>query len=169
MRIAVVNINDEIIGYKPRNDRSDSDIIRVAGLWLFNERKEVLVARRSLCKVHDPGKWGPSAAGTVEEGETYASNIIKEAKEELGISLREENLIVGPKELRKTSHAYFAQIFFAKLSKDASFTLQKDEVEEVRLVSIDELSDWIKANPDDFIASFRSHPDPKTYFSKYLP
>ena len=33
---------------------------------------------RSFTKSHDPGKWGPAVAGTVEEGETY--NFLKEGQ-----------------------------------------------------------------------------------------
>ena len=75
--VIIVNEKDEVIGSKPRDDRNQTDIIRVSGLLVFNPKGEVLLSRRGLNKINDPGKWGPSVAGTVEEGETYASNIIK--------------------------------------------------------------------------------------------
>ena len=33
-----------------------------------------------------PEVWGPAVSGTNEEGETYDSNIIKEAQEEIGLT-----------------------------------------------------------------------------------
>lgn len=81
MRIPIVNEQDEIIGYKDRKDRNTVDITRITGLWLWNEKGEVLLAQRALSKDINPGLWGPAVAGTVEEGETYESNIIKEAEE----------------------------------------------------------------------------------------
>jgi len=41
------------------------------------------LAQRSFNKTHNPGQWGPAVAGTNDEGETYESNIIKEAEEEI--------------------------------------------------------------------------------------
>ena len=126
MKIILVDENNKVIGSKERDDRDKADIIRVSGLWIFNSNKEVLIAQRSNNKVHDPGKWGPSAAGTVEEGETYVSNILKEAKEELGISITEKDLIVGSCEINSTSHRYFGQRFFAKVDLPiTSFSYKK--------------------------------------------
>ncbi len=86
-KVIIVDENDKIIGYKERNDRNQNDIIRIAGIWIENEKGEVLIAQRSFRKVNNPGKLGPAAAGTLEVGETYESNILKEVEEEIGISL----------------------------------------------------------------------------------
>ena len=83
----IVNENDEIIDYKPRNEIDyKKDYYRIGCLWLTNSKGEVLLAQRLLTKDKDPGMWGPSAAGTLEKGESYESNIYKEAEEELGLS-----------------------------------------------------------------------------------
>ncbi len=156
-KLIIVNDKDEIISAKEGKDRTADDIIRVAGLWLFNSKKEALIAQRAHDKVHDPGKWGPSVAGTVEEGETYVSNIIKEAKEEIGLTLSEADLISGQHGFVSTGHKYWYQSFFAKSDLPISaFTIQKREVAEIRWIGIDELLAWIRERPDDFIQSFKS-------------
>ena len=86
-KVIVVDKNNNIIGSKYRDELQSNDIIRVVGVWIENEKGEVLIAQRSFNKKHDPGKWGPAVAGTLEEGESYALNILKEVKEEIGISL----------------------------------------------------------------------------------
>ena len=50
MRIPIVNEQDEIIGYKDRKDRNIIDITRITGLWLWNEKGEVLLAQRAFSK-----------------------------------------------------------------------------------------------------------------------
>jgi isopentenyldiphosphate isomerase len=85
-RIPIVDENDSIIEYKERESVLPSDIYRATGLWITNSKGEILLARRALTKRKSPGMWGPAAAGTVEEGETYESNVVKEAEEELGLS-----------------------------------------------------------------------------------
>ena len=85
-RYLIVDCTDTVIGVKPRNAISPEDIYRVSALWVTNSKGGILLCRRSLSKEHDPGKFGSAVAGTVEEGEEYYSNIIKEAKEEIGLT-----------------------------------------------------------------------------------
>jgi len=155
-KIILVNEKDEVIGSKERNDRDGNDIIRVSGVWVFNSAKEVLIAQRSLDKAYDPGKWGPSVAGTLEEGETYASNAIKEAKEEIGLSLAEKDLIPGAYRFAQTKHKYFYQSFFVKADIPIEDFAFQEEVEQLRWIPIDILLEWVSQKPDDFIESFRT-------------
>ena len=156
-KVVVVNDRDEVLGYKERSERTEADIIRVSGLWIFNDNKEALIAQRAHDKLHDPSKWGPSVAGTVEEGETYVANIIKEAREEIGLTLQEQDLVLGPHRFFHSSHQYFYQSFFTRVNLPLSaFAVRKEEVAEIRLVPIGQLIAWVKEKPNDFIASFRT-------------
>ncbi|MBL1433962.1 NUDIX domain-containing protein [Candidatus Wolfebacteria bacterium] len=156
MRVVVVDKDDNFLRYKNGNDRNPEDIIRISGVWLINEIDEVLIAQRALDKVHDPGKWGPSAAGTVEEGENYKINAIKETEEELGFCINPKKLILGPKRFAHTSHKYFVQMYFYKTdTKEKDFKIQKDEVEQVKWIDLPTLHKWVEEKPNEFIASFR--------------
>jgi len=156
VRIVIVNENNKIIGYKDRDDRNKTDIIRVSKLWLINSKNEVLIAQRSFNKVYGTGKWSTSAAGTIEKGETYTSNILKEAHEELGIMLKKKDLTVGNSRFVQVDHKYFAMPHLAKCDLLAtSFKLQKDEVEQVQWISIPELTDWFNNRLEDFVPSFK--------------
>ena len=138
-RVIVVNQRDEVIGYKLDEDLLSTDIYRVSALWLTNSKKEVLLAQRAFSKSHDPEKWGPAVAGTIEEGETYEQNMVKEIEEELGLT--GIKLKLGPKLERKTKYHYFVQWFFATLDKPAnSFKIQKEEVEQVKWISKKQLT-----------------------------
>lgn len=155
MGIIVVNEKDEIIGHKEWADQDLNDITRVTGLWIYNSKGEVLITQRVFSKRYDPGKWQPAAAGTVEEGESYLSNIIKEAEEEIGIKLKEDQLVPGSHEFRNTSHKYFRQSYSVKLDLAIeAFKIQKDEVENIQWISIEELDKWVAKRPEDFLISF---------------
>ena len=153
LELPIVNEYDEIIGYKKRDDRNNQDIIRISGLWIENENGEVLIARRALHKTRDPGKWGPAAAGTVEKGETYQSNIIKEAHEEIGITVEEDDIIHIGTFLEKTEHRYFAGVFYASIPSDTPFVLEPDEVAEIRWISWPDLEKEILEKPESFLLS----------------
>lgn len=84
--VTIVDEQDNILGVKARDDLGSKDIVRISVLWIENSKGQVLLQQRSLAKKTGPGKWGPAVAGTVESHETYASNIIKEAEEEIGLT-----------------------------------------------------------------------------------
>jgi isopentenyldiphosphate isomerase len=119
MLMQVVDGNDEYIGDKERSELDfQKDIYRVAALWLTNSANEVLIAQRKFSKDRDPGLWGPAVAGTVEPGETYETNIYKEAEEEIGLS----GLVftLGPKLRVKTPRNYFCQWYKDKLVQEVA-------------------------------------------------
>ena len=82
----VVVDKDKIIGYRPRSFVDLKNLrYRVSALWIKNSRGESLLSKRAYTKLHNPGKWGPAAAGTVPKGESYLDTMVREAKEELGL------------------------------------------------------------------------------------
>lgn len=152
-RIPVVNEQDEIIGYKDRKDILPSDIIRVAGAWIINEFGELLLARRALDKKSDPGLWSVSVAGTVEEGETYESNVVKEIGEEVDI------FDVNPQYAFSAMHSgkdfkIMTKSFILEIKKDTSINPNPMEVMEVRWFSLDEVEKLLSAKPEMFASNF---------------
>jgi len=151
-KIIIVNENDEIIEHKERETIKTKDIYRVSALWITNSNNEILLAKRHSKKSHDPGKWGPAVAGTVDENETYKENIIKEAEEELG--LKNIGFEKGPKQRIQGKHQYFCQWYLLKIDKNIEeFKVQEEEIEEIKWFSEKELKEKINSNPEMFIES----------------
>ena len=150
MKIPIVDEYDNIVEYRERTDRNPELIYRVSSLWITDTEGNILLARRAFNKTHDPGKWGPAVAGTVEEGETYELNIIKESEEEIG--LKNVKPILGDKKRKKTKWNYFVQEFLLTLPYGFNdFTLAKDEVAEIKWFLKEELKKELKDNPDNFL------------------
>ncbi|MBT4135429.1 NUDIX domain-containing protein [archaeon] len=152
MKLIVVDNNDVEIGFKEREDLDSKDIYRVSVLWLVNKKGEILLAQRALNKKKDPGMWGPGVAGTVEKGESYHSNIIKEAEEELGL----KNIKVKEffKSRIKKPHNHFTKWFLLKVEGRKEFDFN-DEVEKVKWFTKKELLNTIEKNPENFVYSMR--------------
>ncbi len=150
-KVIIVDEKDNVIGYKERDDRNQHDIIRIAGIWIENEKNEVLIAQRSFDKNNDPGKWGPAAAGTLEEGESYESNVLKEVEEEIGISLYNSHVEFLGAFFEETSHKYFVGTFYTKINSNTKFVLQAEEVESVKWISWEKLEKDILENPDNYL------------------
>jgi isopentenyl-diphosphate delta-isomerase len=148
-KISIVDENDQIIGSEEFEKVKKESIYRVSALWITNSSGEILLALRHRSKTHHPLKWGPAVAGTVEEGETYAQNIIKEAEEELG--LEGISLKIGPKVKREGEYCHFTQFYTLEIDKDISeFKIQEDEVEEIKWFSKEELLRELEGNPENF-------------------
>lgn len=158
MKIIIVDENNDIIGTKDRDKIQSGDIYRVSGLWITNSRGDILLAQRKFTKRNDPGKWGPAVAGTIEEGESYEANIIKEAYEELG--LKDIKPKSGQVRRNYGIHNYFSQRFYLTCDRGIEdFKIAEDEVEQIRWFERHELQKLIKEKPEMFIKSLQSWAD----------
>lgn len=152
MKIPIVDENDNIIEFREREDRDFVVINRASALWITNNNGEILLAKRALSKIRNPGKWGPAIVGTVEENESYEENIIKESEEELGLKITHP--ILGPKIRIKTKWNYFVQIFLFTLDENISyFKFNELEVSGVQWIKKEELLKELQDNPTKFNAS----------------
>lgn len=166
-KTVIVNENDEIIGSKERGTLDRGDIYRVSSLIIMNDKNEILIAKRAMSKKQNPGLWGPAVAGTIEEGEDYYSNIIKESEEELGLSGIKP--IIGPKSRIKAGHNYFNQRYFLRLNRSISeFKINRAEVSEIKWVAMDTLFKEIKENPGNFTPSVPHWEEPLRGFLSKL-
>ncbi len=153
-KITIVDDNDNIIGHKDWALVMPDDIYRVSALWITNSKGEILLARRALTKAHDPGKWGPAVAGTIENGEAYIDNIVKEAKEEIGLT----NIMpqTGPKIRVSGEYNYFDQWYLLEIDKSINeFIIDRNEVEQIKWFSKNDISKEIQAFPDKFLKNMK--------------
>ncbi len=149
-KIIIVDERDNEIDCKDRKTLPEECIYRVSALWIKNNKGEILLAKRALSKSHSPGKWGPAVAGTVDEGENYRVNILKEAKEEIGLENVDPR--IGPKERVSGRYNYFVQWYLLTIDKPLSeFAINHKEVDEVKWFSKDELLGELEDNPDNFL------------------
>jgi isopentenyldiphosphate isomerase len=150
----VTDDHDNITGYKDRHSFVPGEYMRISMVWIENSSGQVLLARRSPNKKAHPNVWGPAASGTVEKGETYESNMYKEADEEIGLTG------VKFEEYRKLSWlnvdgiGRHAMVYTAVLDRPVeSFKIQAEEVAEVAWRDKQELFADVKANPENYVGS----------------
>lgn len=154
--LPIVNEKDEVIGVKTREACGPDDIVRVSGLFVYNSKREVLIAKRAVTKQYDPGKWSDAVAGTVEEDETYESNIIKEAEEEIGLRITPGDIHEVYHGLFESSHQIFYTQYVTEVNQPIdAFQRKEDEVAELRWVLFSELRQWVGERPEDFGAGMK--------------
>ncbi|MEW4925383.1 NUDIX domain-containing protein [Algibacter sp. 2305UL17-15] len=137
-----------------------------AHLWLFTKEKEILLSQRSAKKAICPLLWDVSVAGHIDAGETPKQAAIREGFEEIGITLKEDDLeLIG---VFNCFQSYengiidneFHNTFIAELKVPLSeLTLQEEEVEALKLVSFKEFEALLEniGENDHFVASNKNY------------
>ena len=107
-------------------------------LWIYNSHNQVLLQKRALVKNTFPGKWDVAVAGHITAGDSPLETVIREAREELGISLDEtsiEFLGILPSKVNHSDDLIdneFHHIYCVRADLDTDlFSLQEEEVSEV--------------------------------------
>ncbi len=161
--LAVVNESGEIIKNLPRSEihGNPSLIHRVVHVLVFNSNGELLLQKRSMNKDVAAGKWDTSVGGHVNSGETLDEAVKREMEEELGItSCRLEFLYTYIH-----SNEYETELVYTYLcTHNGEINFQKDEIDEVRPWSMDE----IKRNIGHGILSDNFEHEIQTYIRKKL-
>lgn len=148
--ITAVNDKDEVIGYYQLPDVfANSFIRRVSAVFIFNEVGRVLIQRRSAL-VLSPNALDFSAAGHVDEGDTYLSAARREVHEELGLSDVDVHLVTPPFKILDM----FISVFKAVIATNTPVILNSEEVTSFYWVSIEELEAMIDRHPSQFSESF---------------
>ncbi len=156
--VDIVDDSDQVIGVLTRKEMREKILIhRTSHFFLFNEKNELFITKRSKNKDYAPLKWEIGQGGVLDSKETYDNCAMRELSEELGINSKLEFLFKMYFEDKKTR--LFASVYNA--ISNLTPKLQKEEIHEGRFILLDELSLWIYKNPDDFT------PDSLAIFLKY--
>lgn len=122
-------------------------------LWVVTPDNKILLQKRSKNKDAFPGCWAHAASGHVSAGETSIEATIKEAEEEIGLSFKPSDLEylfsyskVNTFDGRKITHRSHFDVYMTciPISSD-KIEMQPEEVEEVKLVDLEELEQMTKA------------------------
>lgn len=132
---------------------------RAAHLWIVTPDGKLLLQRRALAKENWPGKWDVSVAGHVGAGESAEEAAIREAKEELGLTidaaelthlgtLSEECVLNGGTYVDNEIH----DIFLARREVDLDALTFNDEVMAAALVSPELLATYdLVPHPAEYV------------------
>ena len=119
---------------------------RTVSCWIMNKNGEILLQKRTPNKVRNPNKWAKTG-GQVDSGETVQEAICREVKEELGIEIPiEETTILDVHKSNDKNRRFAYNFLFVLNYKIQDFTLQKEEVAEVKYFTIEELEQAKKNN-----------------------
>lgn len=132
---------------------------RTSHVWIVrevNSRIEILLQKRCDTKDSFPGCYDISSAGHIPAGDDFKISAVRELQEELGVNATEDDLIYCGDRIVNWDDEFrgkpfhdrqYSRIFALWCDKDESFfTLQEEEVSEVRWMDFEELITSVKNN-----------------------
>lgn len=150
-KVVVVDDEDNVIGAEQMTDAIEKGMIRRASrVYVFNQSGKLLVQQRSE-KVLKPLMLDQSAAGHVDEGETYEEAAYRELEEELGLTGRKLELIATS--LRTTD--FYNAIYRLTIPDDTEINFDPEEIKQVLWYDPTTLTTEIANEPEKFTPAFK--------------
>lgn len=138
----VLDKNRNFLGYtKVRGSQlEDNEYNQGIEIWIFNDKK-LLLTQRSLEKSH-PGMW-EVPGGCSQKGETSIDTLIREVKEEIGLSINNNYELIGTELYKKQFVDMYKSNIEVNIKK---VKLQDEEVSDIKFVTKEEFLDMAKNN-----------------------
>ncbi|WP_460218676.1 NUDIX hydrolase [Psychroserpens sp. MEBiC05023] len=166
--IDIVDANGQPTGISALKSEihSKGHLHNTAHVWFYTSEGYILLQQRAATKVICPLLWDVSVAGHIDAGETPEQAAVREAKEEIGITISEAQLIkIG---VFPCFQSYdngiidneFHNTFIAEVNVAIiDLTPQKEEVESLKFVDITEFQHLLKFSEENmhFVPSNKSY------------
>ena len=130
---------------------------RTVHIWvirMLEERRQILLQKRSLTKDSFPGMYDTSSAGHIQAGDEPLSSACRELEEELGICAQPEDLAFAGCFHIQYELEFYGKMFrdneyvsvyvYTKPVKDEDIRIQEEELEGVEWFFLDEVYEECK-------------------------
>jgi len=152
----IVDENDNVIGQDYTWDIKTKGIRhRSVQIWIVNSKGELLLQKRSKNKRVCPSTWESAASGGVDAGESYGRAAQRELEEETGIKTRLKKLGKEYIEFdygKDIHNKEFTGLFLGFY--DGEYFAKEDELEELKLFTVEEIEKMLKEDEDQFTFPF---------------
>lgn len=160
--VVLVNSEDQDIGEMEKMQAHQKGVLhRAFSVFLFNSNGETLLQKRASSKYHSPNLWTNSCCSHPRKYEEIVDAASRRLGEELGIpigldlNLKKSFSFTYRAEFNNGLIEHELDHVFTGFIDDYNFSFNKEEVEEVRWVSMKELTLGIKEFPERYTEWFK--------------
>lgn len=136
----------------------DGDWHRAVHIWIYNDRKEILLQRRSPNKDSDPNLLDISCGGHLTSGDDSLTGALRELKEELGLSVKKEELkyITTLKRSPKHDDGFvdneYDDLYLLNVNKSCDeMQFQEEEISEIFFIAYDDFKKMVEEGREDLV------------------
>ena len=150
--IQIVDENGNFTGQiMDRKEAHDKNLLHnEIAVFIINDKKQVLLQKRSANKRFNPNKWA-LCAGHVDAGESLEIAALREIKEEIGLDVLIDELkpFLEREFTIRDSNSHITYFYYIKCNKsEDEFIIQNEELSEVKWFDINKVIDMIKQNDE---------------------
>ncbi len=156
-QVILVDENDNEIGIMPKLEAHKKAVLhRAFSVFIFNDKKELMLQQRAYHKYHSPGLWTNTCCSHQRQGESNIEAGKRRLKEEMGFvtDLRETISFIykAPFDNGLTEHE-LDHIMVGYFNNNP--TPNTDEVEDWKWMSLNAIKKDIKNQPQYYTAWFK--------------
>jgi len=155
--VVLVNPEDKVLGLMEKQQAHVNGLLhRAFSIFLFNSKGEMLLQKRASEKYHSPLKWTNAVCSHPRNEETYLEGAKRRMKEELGIEVEicEKFSFIYKADVGNGLWEHELDHVFIGTFED-DFNLNKNEVEEVKYISMENLDKEMNENPENYTEWFK--------------
>jgi len=155
--VILVNNNDQKVGLMPKLEAHQRGVLhRAFSILIFNDIGQLLIQQRALNKYHTPGLWSNTCCSHQIDGESNIEAGKRRLHEEMGFEVELFNFdsfIYNAYFENGLIEHEFDHILVGVFHGTPS--INKNEVNDYRWITFDELQNEININPENFTIWFR--------------
>lgn len=156
-QIVLVNENDERIGVMEKMEAHQKALLhRAYSIFIFNNKGELLMQKRSENKYHSGGLWTNTCCSHPRPNETNVHGATRRLKEEMGFTTKMEKafdfIYKAEFDNGLTEHE-FDHVLIGNY--DGKVDPDPNEVAEWKYMSLEDIEKDLEANPDKYTVWFK--------------
>ena len=156
-KVILVNEKDEQIGLMPKMEAHEKALLhRAFSVFVLNSKNEIMLQQRAADKYHSPLLWTNTTCSHQREGETNIEAGNRRLMEEMGIETELKELFSfiykAPFDNGLTEHE-LDHVMIGYYNDEPN--INREEAESWKWMSIDDVKEDMKANPEAYTVWFR--------------
>ncbi len=156
-KVILVNENDVVIGTMEKLEAHKKGLLhRAFSVFIFNDKNELLLQRRALNKYHSGGLWTNTCCSHPRPNENILNAANRRLVEEMGFETEltfKTSFIYNTEFENGLTEHEFDHIFFGTYNVNPK--INADEVDSFSWLTIEDVNQKIKQNPNDFTSWFK--------------
>ena len=156
-KVILVNKNDNEVGSMEKQEAHIKGLLhRAFSIFIFNDKKELLLQRRAFKKYHSGGLWTNTCCSHPRQSEKTLDAAKRRLLEEMGIScvLKKQFDFIYKAKLDNNLYEHeFDHVFFGFTNELPQINLE--EVEDYAYKSLEQIAIEIKTKPEKYTEWFK--------------